>query len=86
LYGSPKGRNLDESDRTDADLRGADLREASLAGADLTNADLRDLHWEHIVNLRNANIFGVMNAPPGSVEWAIKHGAQRQDTETREPG
>jgi hypothetical protein len=38
------------------------------------------------VNLRDANIFGAKNAPQGFVEWAIKHGAQRQDTETREAG
>jgi hypothetical protein len=81
-----QGANLDESDLAGANLSGADLTDASLADADLTNADLRDLHWERIANLKNANIFGVKNAPQGFVEWAIKHGAQRQDTGTREPG
>jgi uncharacterized protein YjbI with pentapeptide repeats len=67
---------LDESDLTGVDLSGADLTDASLVDADLTNADLREVHWERIANLKNANIFGVKNAPQGFVEWAIKHGAQ----------
>jgi len=41
---------------------------------------------EHIAGIRNANIFGVKSAPPGFVEWAMKHGALQQDTGTREPG
>ncbi len=77
--------SLDESDLTGADLAGADLTDASLADADLTNADLRGIRWEHIANLKNANIFAVKNAPQGFVEWALKHGALQQDTGTREP-
>ncbi len=80
------GANLDESDLTGADLAGADLTEASLADADLTNADLRDIRWEHIASMKNANIFGVKNAPQGFVEWAVKHGAVQQDNGTKEPG
>lgn len=77
--------SLDESDLTGADLAGADLTGASLADADLTNADLRGVRWEHIASLKNANIFGVKNAPQGFVEWALKHGALLQDTGTKEP-
>jgi hypothetical protein len=75
--------NLDDSDLTGADLTGADLADASLADADLTNADLRGVRWEHIMNVKNANIFGVKNAPQGFVEWAMKHGAQNVATGTR---
>src|SRR5271155_2590512 len=67
---------LDESDLTGADLAGADLSDATLDDADLSNADLRDVHWEHIASMKNANIFDVRNAPQGFVEWALKHGAQ----------
>jgi Pentapeptide repeats (8 copies) len=67
---------LDESDLTGADLAGAGLSDATLDDADLSNADLRDVHWQHIASMKNANIFGVRNAPQGFVEWALKHGAQ----------
>ncbi len=81
-----QGANLDDTDLTGADLADADLTDASFADADLTNADLRNAHWEHIANIKNANVFGVKNAPQGFVEWAKKHGALQQDTGTREPG
>ena len=81
-----QGANLDESDLTGAMLSEADLTDASLADADLTNADLRGVHWEHIASVKNANIFGVKNAPQGFVEWAMKHGAIQHDTGTPEPG
>lgn len=68
--------NLDESDLTGSDLSRADLTDASLEEADLTNADLRDVRWEHIASVKNANISGVKNAPRGFVDWAMKHGAQ----------
>lgn len=72
-----QGATLDETDLTGADLTGADLADASLLDADLSNADLRDVHWEHIAKIKNANIFGVKNAPEGFVDWAMKHGAQK---------
>ncbi len=81
-----QGAILDDTDLTGADLAGADLTQASLADADLTNADLRDIHWRHIANIKNANIFGVKNAPQGFVDWALQHGALQQDAGTREPG
>jgi hypothetical protein len=80
-----QGADLADSDLTKADLAGADLADATLSDADLTNADLRNVHWEHIANIKNANVFGVKNAPQGFVEWAMKHGAHQQDTGTREP-
>ncbi|MGC2526744.1 MAG: pentapeptide repeat-containing protein [Candidatus Acidiferrum sp.] len=80
-----QGANLDDSDLTGADLAGADLTDASLVNADLTRADLNGVHWEHVANLKNANIFGVKNAPRGFVEWAIQHGAQQQDEGAERP-
>ncbi|HXJ05130.1 MAG TPA: pentapeptide repeat-containing protein [Candidatus Acidoferrum sp.] len=81
-----QGANLEESDLTGADLARADLTEASLADADLANADLRDVRWERIANLKNANIFGVKNAPQGFVKWALEHGARQQDAGSTQPG
>jgi uncharacterized protein YjbI with pentapeptide repeats len=81
-----QGANLGDSDLTGADLTGADLTDSSLADADLTNADLRDVQWEHVKSVKNANIFGVRNAPQGFVGWALKHGAQQQAAEARQAG
>ena len=83
---SLQGANLQDSDLTGADLAGADLTDASLADADLTNADLRGVRWEHIANIKNANMFGVKNAPQGFLEWAVKHGAVQQGSGTKEQG
>jgi len=71
-----------ESDLSGADLSGADLAGASFADADLTGAELRDVHWQHITNIRNANIFGVKDAPSGFIEWALQHGARNAASET----
>jgi uncharacterized protein YjbI with pentapeptide repeats len=64
----------------DTDLFGADLRKADLTGthfgkADLRNADLRDAKWQGIADVKLANLFGVRNAPPGFLEWAVEKGA-----------
>jgi hypothetical protein len=81
-----QGANLDDSDLTSADLTGADLTDASLVNADLSRADLNDVRWEHIANFKNANIFGVKNAPRGFIEWAVQHGATQQDEGAEQPG
>ena len=78
-----QGADLDGSDLTGASLAHADLTGANLSDADLTNADLRDVAWEQIANVKNANISGVRNAPRGFVEWALKQGAQQQVAETK---
>ena len=75
-----RGANLDHVDLSGADLTGADLADVSLADADLSSADLRDVHWEHITNVKKANIFGVKNAPQGFLEWATRHGAEKVDS------
>jgi uncharacterized protein YjbI with pentapeptide repeats len=66
---------MDDTDFTDADLTGADFSGAKLANADLTNANLSNFRWRDIGNLKNANIFGVKNAPEGFITWAKQHGA-----------
>ena len=78
--GNLKGAHLRESDLESADffeanLRGADLSLTSLKDADLRYADLKDIRWDGIRLMENANIFGVKNAPNGFREWALQHGA-----------
>ena len=77
--------DLERADLREADLQDADLNGASLAGADLENANLtradlresdwRDVKWQKIANVKQANVFGLRNAPPGFMEWARQHGA-----------
>lgn len=78
-----QGANFDECDLDGANLTGADLTGASFNDADLTDADLKGARWEHIVNLKNANIAGVKNAPTGFLEWALKHGARNAGNGSR---
>jgi hypothetical protein len=73
--------DLREADLSGANLRGCFLHQAQVAGAmlgtaDLRHADLRELQgWEQIGSISYANIQGVLNAPPGFLEWALSHGA-----------
>jgi hypothetical protein len=72
--------DLGEADLQDADLNGASLAEANLEDANLARADLRqsdwhDAKWQKITGVKQANIFGIRNAPPGFIEWAQQHGA-----------
>lgn len=70
----------------DADLQNADLSEADLAEAVFDNADLRyvtagNANWNRLRSIRGADVFGVRNAPPGFLEWALKHGAVQMETD-----
>src|SRR5713226_7641755 len=58
---------LDDTDFSAADLSGADLSGASLNSADLRNANLRGIDWQHIANIKGANIAGVKEPPEGFV-------------------
>jgi Pentapeptide repeats (8 copies) len=81
---SLQGAHLEKADLSEADLSGADLTGVdSLEDADLSNATLSNLHWGNITSIKNANIFGVKNAPAGFVAWAMQHGAvsTKSDTE-----
>src|ERR1700690_593656 len=65
--------DLSNSDLTGADLAGANLTETNLEDADLRGANLANFQWRKIRSIKNANIEGVKNAPPGFVEWAIQN-------------
>jgi hypothetical protein len=73
--------DLTEADLFGADLTGADLSRATLASADLRNTNLASLKWSDTLNLKNANIFGVKNAPEGFVAYALKGGALRKESD-----
>jgi pentapeptide repeat protein len=81
-----RSANLERADMSDADLFGADLSGGDLSGAALTNADLRNtnlanLKWNDALNAKNANIFGVKNAPEGFVAYALKRGAIQKESD-----
>ena len=73
--------DLTEADLFSADLTGADLSGAALANADLRNADFANLKWSDTLNVKNANIFGVKNAPEGFVAYALKRGAIQKESD-----
>jgi hypothetical protein len=81
-----RSANLERADLTEADLfsanlTGADLSGAALTNADLRNADLANLKWSDTLNVKNANIFGVKNAPDGFVAYALKRGAIQKESD-----
>jgi Pentapeptide repeats (8 copies) len=78
-----QGADLEQADLVDADLSDADLSGASLTGADLSNANLANAHWRDVASLKNANIYGVKNAPDGFVAWAKQHGAVQTEQDSR---
>jgi pentapeptide repeat protein len=70
------GAQLDDADLVGANLAGADLARVSLERADLSEVDLEHVrNWQAIKTIRNANIFGVRNAPEGFLTWARTMGA-----------
>ena len=78
--------SLEEADLSDADLNGADLRDseldgAKLDGADLRSADLNHVSWKGLKGAKGANVFGVKNAPPGFLDWALHNGAVQAETD-----
>jgi hypothetical protein len=72
---------LTDSDFVSADFTGTDLSGATLENADLRNANLSNLRWRDNPNLKNANIFGVKNAPEGFIAYALTHGAVQKDAD-----
>ncbi len=76
------GATLEDADLVGASLAEADVANASLARADLRNSNLRDLkNWKLIKSMRQANIFGVQNAPDGFVAWARTKGVVETNAE-----
>jgi hypothetical protein len=74
------GADLSNAEMQDADLNQAVLANAKLTGVDLSRADLRyaDLQgadWKEIQSLKLANIYGIRNAPPEFLAFALQHGA-----------
>jgi uncharacterized protein YjbI with pentapeptide repeats len=67
---------LTDADLNGANLSGANLTRADLSGVDLSNTNLRGIVWRDLKAVDSLNLYGVSNAPPGFVEWAMQHGAQ----------
>ena len=67
--------DLTEADLTGANLTSANLDRVDLSSADLRNTDLSGVQWKQIASLRQANIFGIKNAPDGFLQFALAHGA-----------
>jgi hypothetical protein len=69
-----------DADLKNADLNGANLTEADLARTDCTGVDFRKTNllgiaWQHIDAIKMANVYGVVNPPPGFLDWAKSAGA-----------
>jgi uncharacterized protein YjbI with pentapeptide repeats len=75
------GADLTDASLDEADLSDADLSETNLQNADLHGVDLSDVRWEGVRNMKMANIYGVKNAPPEFVAWALQHGAVQTNPE-----
>ena len=74
--------NLLDADLNGASLAEADLEDANLARADLRQSDWRDAKWQKIASVKQANVFGIRNAPPGFLDWAQQHGAVAVQSDT----
>jgi hypothetical protein len=72
---------LMDSDLTGANLSGADLTAADLSDADLRNANLSGIRWQKLKAVSSVNIYGIRNAPPGFIDWAMMHGAKSDPSE-----
>jgi uncharacterized protein YjbI with pentapeptide repeats len=75
--------DLQDADLTGADLSGADLSGATLTNADLSNSDLSNVRWSHLASVKNANIYGVKNAPEGFISWAKQRGAVQTEPDSQ---
>jgi hypothetical protein len=74
--------DLQDADLTGADLTGADLSGATLTNADLSNTSLSNLRWRDLGSVKNANIYGVKDAPDGFISWAKQHGAVQTEPDS----
>ena len=75
--------DLEDADLTGADLTGADLSGAALTNADLSNTSLSNLKWRDLGSVKNANIYGVKDAPDGFISWAKQHGAVQTEPDSQ---
>ena len=67
--------DLEDADLVNSDLSGAELSGSVLKNADLRNADLKNVRWSNLKSVEGANMYGVRNAPPQFVEWAMRNKA-----------
>jgi hypothetical protein len=74
--------NLEDSDLSGTDLDNVDLAGATLSNADLRFANLANVRWRDAGAVRNANIYGVKNAPDGFLPWALQHGAVQSESDS----
>ncbi len=74
--------SLVDADLTDANLAYADLAGVNLDHADLQHANLDHLIWQKLSSISQANLTNVQNAPPGFLDWALKHGATQKSPTT----
>jgi uncharacterized protein YjbI with pentapeptide repeats len=86
--GNLHNANFQRASLNNADFWGADLSDADLAGAFLDKADLRfvnlaGVRWHDLNSLKNANIYGVKNAPEGFLAWALQHGAVQLESDAK---
>ena len=75
--------HLDYADLWGADLSGADLSGAEIDSVDLRFANLANVHWHDLRTVKNANIYGVKNAPDGFISWALQHGAVQSESDSQ---
>jgi uncharacterized protein YjbI with pentapeptide repeats len=86
------GANLERADLADsnltaakldrAHLKAANLAGARLSAASLEGADLTDITgWREIRSISHATVRGVLNAPAGFVEWAVRNGAVSREND-----
>ena len=71
---------LHDVDLKNADLHSANLTQADLTGSDCTGVDFRKtnligIDWQRIKSIKMANVHGVVNPPPGFLDWAKSAGA-----------
>lgn len=66
---------MEYTNLANTDLTGANLKNTSLIGADLSYSNIQSIEWNNDTKILNANIYGVINAPPQFKEWALSHGA-----------
>ena len=75
--------HLDYADLWGADLSGADLSGAEIDSVDLRFANLANAHWHDLRTVKNANIYGVKNAPDGFIPWALQRGAVQSESDSQ---
>jgi uncharacterized protein YjbI with pentapeptide repeats len=77
-----RGGNFSGAQMQYVGLASAYFRDADLRNADLRNSDFRKTKWQKIEGIKLANVFGIKNASPGFLNWAIQNGAISTESDT----